>query len=98
MYFHMLSFFFNCPFKYFCHVGVVSFCAIPYLLHALSQEQMLCLCNQRIAKEKGEELNPLLQVNTCTYIFMYKYLYFRELQAAVRGLYRRLNDQACFSL
>lgn len=34
---------------------------------------------QRIAKDKAEKLNHLLQVNMCVYIFMYKYLYFSQL-------------------
>lgn len=70
---------FNYLSNLFCHVGVVSFCTISYLLHGLSKEQTLFLCSQRIAKDKAEELNPLLQVNTCVYIFMYKYLYFSQL-------------------
>lgn len=55
---------------------------VPYFIFSMyfqKKKHYFFAAKQRIAKEKIEELNALLQVNTCIYIFMCKYLYFSEL-------------------
>lgn len=67
--------FLNCPFKAFCHLGIATFCIIPYLcMHSHKNKCHVYAAKQRKDKEKVKVLNLFLQLNICMYLCINIYI------------------------